>query len=190
MIGYLRGTVLDVASSGSLLLDVQGVGYELSTALSDLPAVGADLELFVHTSVRADAIVLYGFASLDDRSFFEQLLNTPGVGPATALAALRTMTSDELAQAIHNEDQKQIAKIPGIGPKTASRIILELRGKIVGKKPVAEMTRATSVTTSVEEGLKALGYSAIEIREALQGVELSSDETAALREALKLMGRR
>jgi holliday junction DNA helicase RuvA len=188
VIGWLSGRVLHQDVHGSLLIDVNGVGYEVQTASTGAFRVGESVELFVYTVVRADAILLYGFNSLADREFFELLLVTPGVGPSTALAALRTMTTGELAQAIESDDVKRVATIPGIGPKTASRIVLELKGKFFAVADQA--VSATNAPTSViDDALRSLGYSNQEIRQALEDVELPSDESAALRLALQLVRR-
>jgi holliday junction DNA helicase RuvA len=185
VIGWLNGHIVD-ASLDTVIVDVQGVGYEVQVASSQRFQAGNSVEFFVHTAVRADAIVLYGFESIKDRAFFELLLNTPGVGPSTALAALRTMSAPELAQVITTGDAKKVATIPGIGPKTASRIILELKDKVptLGG-PVIQTSSSTS--SSIEEALKSLGYSSQEIRESLIGAQLSSDEGEALRQALQLV---
>jgi Holliday junction DNA helicase RuvA len=189
VIGWLRGRVITVDASGTLVLDVNGVGYEVHVASSDELRVADEAELFVHTQVRADAIVLYGFMSERDRTFFTTLLVTPGVGPSTALAALRTMPTEELRGAIENGDVKRVAQIPGIGPKTASRIVLELKGKLV-EVPRRENAPSPPRTSDIEEALRSLGYGVSEIREALEGVDLPDDESAALRTALRHLGRR
>lgn len=186
MIGYLRGTVRAVLASKAVLLDVRGVGYEVHVASSDLFHVDDELELFIHTAVRADAIVLFGFSSLEEREVFELLLATPGVGPSTALGALRTLSLAKLLDAIEGEDVKTIATVPGIGQKTASRIVLELKGRLV----LVEARSATGeVNEVIDDALRALGYSASEVRDALRDVTLSSDEPTALREALGLLRR-
>ncbi len=189
MIGWLQGRVVSVHSSGSLVLNVNGVGYEVHLASGGTVGRGDDIELFIHTVVRADAIVLYGFESLDDREFFSTLLVTPGVGPSTALAALRTMPTEELRVAIENGDVKKVAQIPGIGNKTASRIVLELKGKLVVVAPT-ETANSTPRASDIEEALRSLGYVPSEIRDALEGVTLPDDESAALRTALQRLGRR
>ena len=189
MIGWLRGRVVSRQPSGSLVVDVNAVGYELSLASSEDLRVGDEVELFVHTQVRTDAIVLYGFRSYDDREFFSTLLATPGVGPSTALAALRTMSTQELRTAIDGGDAKRIAQIPGIGTKTANRIVLELRGKLADA-PVAPVAPRSRRTSDIEEALRSLGYAPGEIRDALEGVTLPEDESLALRAALQRLGRR
>jgi len=189
VIGWLSGVVLrrDV-QDGVVVLDVAGVGYQVHVATSGDLRVGDPLELHVHTVVRADAILLYGFRDIAEREFFELLLATPGVGPSTAMAALRTMSLDELAQAIDRGDAKRVAQIPGIGAKTASRIVLELKGKLVfdaaGETPVADER-----PREIDDALRSLGYSVPEIREALAGVEFPDDESEALRFALQRLRR-
>lgn len=187
MIGWLSGTALHRHASGALVIDVQGVGYEVHVASGEEVRLGDPIELFVYTSVRDDAIVLFGFRTYEDREFFELLLVTPGVGPSTALGALRTMSIDELANAIENGDTKRIAQIPGIGPKTAGRIVLELKGKVVAIAPVVPGRSHRS--SAIEDALRGLGYSVPEIRDALGDVELADDESVALREALQLLRR-
>lgn len=189
MIGWLRGRVVSRHPSGSLVVDVNAVGYELSLASSEDLRVGDEVELFVHTQVRTDAIVLYGFRSYDDREFFSTLLATPGVGPSTALAALRTMSTEELRTAIDGGDAKRISQIPGIGTKTANRIVLELRGKLADAPEVPVAPRSPR-TSDIEEALRSLGYAPGEIRDALEGVTLPEDESLALRAALQRLGRR
>lgn len=189
MIAWLGGHVLHCHANGAVVLDVNGVGYEVHVATSDEFRSGEPLELFVYTVVRADAIVLYGFKSYADREFFELLLVTPGVGPSTALAALRTMPIEELASAIEHGDAKRVGQVPGIGPKTASRIVLELKGKlgVVGEyTPTSPTPLRSSV---IEDALRALGYNVPEIRQALGDVMLPDDESEALREALHLLRR-
>lgn len=188
MIGWLAGRVVSVELSGVAVIDVQGVGYEVTVASPQTVRTGTMCELFVHTQVRADAIVLYGFASADDRAFFRTLLVTPGVGPSTALAALRTMSVDELRGAIESGDVKRVSQIPGIGAKTASRIVLELKGKLV-EVASSPTTSSTGSAGDIEEALRSLGYAAAEIRDALEGVALPDDDAAALRFALQLVRR-
>lgn len=186
MIGWLRGTLRTTLVSEAIIIDVAGVGYEVHLATRHDVSPGEELELFIHTVVRADAIILYGFLTYEERSVFELLLNTPGVGPSMALAALRTLGSVELARAIECEDVKAISRVSGIGPKTASRIVLELRGKIVTPARV-ESGGLSGLNAVVGDALRSLGYAASDVREVLKEVELSSDESQALREALALM---
>ena len=189
MIGWLRGRVMLSPPDGPALIDVNGVGYEVQLATASDLALGDEVELFIHTQVRADAIVLFGFVSPADRELFTTLLVTPHVGPATALAALRTMSTPQLRDAIESGDVKRISQIPGVGTKTASRIVLELKGKLVDA-PAPDVASARGRPSDVEEALRSLGYAVTEIREALDGVKLPDGDSAALRTALQLLGRR
>lgn len=189
MIGWLHGQVLHHHKSGALVLDVHDVGYEVNVASLEDFGIGDVVGLYIYTSVRDDAIVLYGFKTYLDREFFELLLVTPGVGPSTALAALRTMATDELALAIESDDVKRIATIPGIGPKTAGRIVLELKGKVFASGAYTAPKGAPAQNDAIEDALRGLGYSTQEVRQALSGAKLSDDEGAALRQALHLLRR-
>lgn len=189
MIGYLSGEVVHV-EHGVLTVGVSGVGYDVSVPISLLHAVpGQAIEMFIHTHVREDAITLFGFASARDREMFRLLLSTPGVGPSTALGALSTLSVDALTTAIFSEDVDTIATIPGIGKKTASRLVLELAGRLPESRtstPVA----APSTRTSVEAALKSLGYGAVEVRDTLDEMELPDSESEALRLALRQLSTR
>ncbi|HVB50226.1 MAG TPA: Holliday junction branch migration protein RuvA [Acidimicrobiales bacterium] len=189
MIGWLSGRVLHQLRNGALLVDVQGVGYEVHVASSEPTPYDEVVELFIFTVVREDAIQLFGFRTIEDREFFELLLVTPGVGPSTALGALRTMSVAELAFAVESDDAKKIATISGIGPKTASRIVLELKGKVTLEGAFAPMKASTHVNAAIDDALRALGYTSHEVRDALNDVVLPTDESAALRTALQLLRR-
>ena len=191
MISWLRGDVRSVAPNGELIIDVGGVGYlvHVPSRTTESLNVGTDVELFVHTNVRDDAIVLYGFFTTDEKDTFSFLLATPGVGPSTAMGALSAMTPGELAAAIAAEDVTTLAKIPGIGKKTASRLVLELNGKLPSLDTLSERTVEETLSGDVAVALRQLGYSAGEIRDALAGVELPDDDAGALRVALRQLGR-
>jgi len=189
MIGWLSGRVLHQLRNGALIVDVQGVGYEVHVASSRSLPFDELVELFIFTVVREDAIQLFGFCTIEDREFFELLLVTPGVGPSTALGALRTMSVAEIAWAIESDDAKKIATISGIGPKTASRIVLELKGKVALEGTFESSKREPHVNAAVDDALRALGYTSHEVRDALVDVELPSDESAALRTALQRLRR-
>lgn len=184
MIGFLRGTVLDAYRPGHILLDVQGVGYDVTIANAAGAEVGVELALFIHTSVRPDAIVLFGFQSAKERAIFEMLIETPGVGPSTALGAVRSMPVAKLEAAIRAADQKLIATIPGIGLKTASRMILELRGKL----PDSDVAVSTGTTReTVIEGLVSLGFARKEVVKSMANLELPNEDGEALKVALAKM---
>lgn len=189
MIGWLRGEVLALEVDGTVTLNVGDVGYEVlvPTRLLSTVAVGATVELFVHTRVKDESIVLYGFSSATERSAFELLLAAPGVGPSTALGALSTLTTEELAAAVEGGDVARLATVPGVGKKTAARLVLELSGKLPTTS--AANGAVPDLSSDVVAALRQLGYSAGEIREGLRDVELPNDEEAALRLALRQLGR-
>ena len=185
MIGSLHGRIGALLNNGAVVVDVAGVGYEVHLAASEPPQLNEVVDLAIYTAVRGDAIVLYGFASYDERAFFAMLLATPGVGPTTALTALRTMSMGELTAAIDAGDHRRVATIPGIGAKTASRIVLELHGKVTLDDDALDAPPA--VPSAIDEALRRLGYAAPEIR-SLAGVELPAEEGDALRAALRYLG--
>jgi Holliday junction DNA helicase RuvA len=189
MIGWLSGRVMHQLRNGALLVDVHGIGYEVHAASDERSSIDEVVEFFIYTVVRDDAIQLFGFRTIEDREFFELLLVTPGVGPSTALGALRTMSVAELAFAIETDDAKKIATISGVGPKTASRIVLELKGKVTFDGKFETTNTVPRVNGAIDDALRALGYTSHEVRQALSEVELPHDESAALRTALQLLRR-
>jgi Holliday junction DNA helicase RuvA len=186
----LRGEVVLIEPEGPLVLNVNDVGYEVlvPSRTAAALAIGSTTELFVHTHVRDDAIVLFGFESPDERRTFELLLATPGVGPTTSLGALSTMTPDALADAIVREDVDLLATIPGIGKKTAARLVLELTSKLPHLTPAA--AASSNVSADLSAALRQLGYSSSEIRDAMKDLELPDDDEGALRMVLRQLGRR
>ena len=172
MIGRLRGKVWH-CEPGRLQLDVGGVGYDLQIPLSTYyhvsEAAAGELELHVFTHVREDAITLYGFASLAERSMFLHLTSISGVGPRLALAALSGIGPDELRQAVREQDHSRIQRVPGIGKKTAARIVLELRDRLEkdrvdptagdGAPTASGPAGAGSLRQDAASALSNLGYS-------------------------------
>ena len=136
MIGRLRGRVLTDEATGAVVLDVHGVGYDVLTPVGTLGRARLDangeVELWIHTHVREDALDLFGFATETDRRVFRLLLGVPNVGPKTALGVLSAMPVDELSRAVERGDHARLGKIPGIGKKTAERLVLELKEKLRG----------------------------------------------------------
>ncbi len=198
MIGRLHGKIIE-KTPPEIVLDVQGVGYELllpMTSFYNLPNVGEETTLFTHLSIREDAHLLFGFSEKIDRTLFRDLIKTNGVGPKLALAILSAMSVYDFATAIENEDVAKLTKIPGIGKKTAERLLVELKGKF---KSVAQtdffMEQSSHQTVQVntpnptdeaKEALISLGYKATEIEKMLKRItqkDLSSEEI--IREALK-----
>jgi len=200
VIGSLRGTVLErsaAATTGELLLEVGGVGYRVAvpTGTLALAEPGASFFVHVHTHVREDAIILYGFATRAERLAFEALVSVHGVGPALALAILSTHAPAALQRIVVNEDAGALTMVPGIGAKTAVRLLLELRSKLDlvdlgdgldvilgGGDPRAAPGDPRS---DVRAALAGLGYGADEIREAVRLLPEGDDAGDLLRHALQ-----
>lgn len=189
MIGRLRGTVVAKHADG-VVLDVGGVGYEIAVSprtLIDLPGVGEEGVLHTHLHVREDQLALFGFMGDADRNLFRILLGVSGIGPKVALAILGTMTGVELRRAVVADDVDALTTVPGIGKRTAQKVMLELRPKL--DLPDAEVVGSGSVTAEVREALEGLGYHPTEIREALRDIPQDLPVADALRGALRQLGR-
>lgn len=193
MIGSLRGTVLERGSDGRVLLEVGGVGYLVTVT----PRTLAELEpttsafLHVHHHIREDAQTLYGFPSRSERATFDVLVATHGVGPALALAILGTHTPSALVDIVTSSDLASLCLVPGVGKKTAERLLVELRSRL--SVPVlddASPAGSPSAVGDVREALAGLGYGSEEIREALREVDASEHAELLLRDALKVLGAR
>ena len=193
MIGWLRGEVLARTTEGELLLDVHGVGYRVTVPAPLLAAVhehGDPVELHVHTHVREDAIVLYGFVSAQERRCFEALLGAHGVGPALALAVLTSLGPSDLVRAVLEEDLTTLCTIPGIGRKTAARLVLDLRSRLDLPElngvslPGADGVKS-GARSEVRAALAELGYGNDEIRRALEGAPSEGSVEELLRGALR-----
>ena len=192
MIGRLSGVLLE-KNPPQLLLDVQGVAYEVDVPMStfyNLPNNGERITLFTHLVVREDAHLLYGFGSDGERRAFRQLLEVNGIGAKIALALLSGLSVGELAQAITMQESARLTKVPGIGKKTAERILLELKDKLG-----AELTHAVGInrpapaSSDILNALLALGYSD---REAVSAVKQLPDGVAVadgIKQALKLLAK-
>ncbi|MFZ5810533.1 MAG: Holliday junction branch migration protein RuvA [Thermodesulfobacteriota bacterium] len=197
MIGYVRGELLVRGDRGAVVLTPGGVGYELrlpASAISALPARGEPVEFFVHTVVREDAIELYGFATLDDREAFEILIGISKLGPRTALAILSVYDAAALRGLASGNDPDLLARVPGIGKKSAQRIFVELKYKLdLGAGPVAMPAGAApSVFSDALAGLCNLGYGEGQAGAALRAVldaEPDLDVPQALRQALRRLAK-
>ena len=192
MIGWIQGEVVS-RRDGVVTVNVAGVGYDVIVPQRLLAEslAGEQVTFFIHTSVREDAITLFGFADENERSMFRLLLSTPGVGPSTALGAISTFSVQNLISAIYAEDVTAISTIPGIGKKTAARLVLELAGKLPSlEQRDAGITSPNSTNADLESALRSLGYGVVEIREALGAIEIPADEGQALRLALRQLGTR
>ena len=191
MIGRLSGTLLE-KNPPSVLLDVAGVGYEVDVPMStfyDLPAVGERTTLLTHQVVREDAHLLYGFGSAGERDAFRQLIRISGVGPRTALAVLSGMSVADLAQAVTLQETGRLTKIPGIGKKTAERLLLELKGKLGPELAVAGKAAAQPADADVLRALLALGYSEREAAAVTRQLPAGVGVSDGIRQALKLLAK-
>ncbi len=194
MIGSLRGRLLD-RSAAEVLVEVGGVGYRVTVSPASAVAVG-DLgdEVFLHTHhhVREDAQTLYGFASRDERMCFEALLGAHGVGPALALAILSVHAPDALRRALADDDLDALCLVPGVGRKSAARLLVELKARLdlpdVESAAMASVASANGRRTErgeVREALTGLGYGPDEIRQALLDLPDEGDPAVLLRQALR-----
>ena len=171
MIGRLTGLLAE-KSPPHLLVDVNGVGYEVDVPMSsfyNLPALGERVVLLTHFVVREDAQVLFGFLTHEERSTFRLLVKISGVGPRTALAILSGLSVNELAQAVTLQESGRLVKVPGIGKKTAERLLLELKGKL-GDALAAPASVSAGAQTDILQALLALGYNDREAAAALKAL--------------------
>jgi Holliday junction DNA helicase RuvA len=192
LIGSLSGKLV-AKQPPQVLLEVAGIGYELDVPMStfyNLPATGEPVKLHTHLVVREDAHVLYGFATLEERAVFRKLIRISGVGARTALSVLSGLSVAELAQAVTLQDSARLTKVPGIGKKTAERLLLELKGKIAEPLPGAGVGReAPSVSNDVLNALLALGYSEKEALLATKGLPPGVAVSDGIRQALKALAK-
>jgi len=201
MIAFVNG-ILDMTDGQSCVIDVQGVGYNVNISgytADRLPGIGEIVKLYTYLSVREDAMSLYGFLSRDELDFFKMLISVSGIGPKVGQAILSVMTPDDLRFAILAGDSKSISKAPGVGKKTAERLVLELHDKIsaeditgadFGGDGIPGSSEKEGAQSEALEALVALGYSASEaskaVRKVLSSKEVSLDDTEAiLKMALK-----
>ena len=192
MIGRLSGVLLE-KNPPQLLLDVQGVGYEVDVPMStfyNLPATGERVTLFTHLVVREDAHLLYGFGTDNERRAFRQLLKITGVGARTALSVLSGLSVAELAQAVTMQESGRLIKIPGIGKKTAERLLLELKDKLgADLTTTVGVYRAPPASSDILHALLALGYSDKEAVAAVKKLPDGLTVGDGIRQALKLLAK-
>jgi len=190
MIGRLSGLLLD-KNPAQLIVDCNGVGYEVSVPMStfyNLPATGERVTLLTHMVVREDAQLLYGFGTSQERELFRQLIRISGIGARTALAILSGMSVNDLAQAVTLQEVGRLTRIPGIGKKTAERLLLELKGKLGAELGTAPGTEGES-SNDVLSALLALGYSEKEALLAIKQVPAGSSVSDGIRQALKALSK-
>lgn len=201
MYAYIKGEIADI-SEDNLVLECNNIGYNIRIPLSvaqRLPGIGAVVKIYTYTSVREDAFNLFGFLSKDDLEIYKKLIAVNGIGPKGALSILSAMSADDLRMAIVSGDAKAIAKAPGVGNKSAERIILELKDKIGLRLSFEEdmdfvqMSDASGNGAAKNEAIEALvslGYTPTEALKAVKQLELTEDmdSGAILKQALKVIG--
>jgi Holliday junction DNA helicase RuvA len=190
MIGKLTGTLSD-KNPPQVLVDCGGVGYEVQVPMStfyNLPASGEKVSLLTHFVVREDAQILYGFGTESERAAFRELIKISGVGPRTALSVLSGMNVAELSQAVTLQEAGRLIKVPGIGKKTAERLLLELKGKL-GADMGAPSTLANDAHADILQALLALGYSDKEAAAALKALPADVGVSEGIKLALRALAR-
>jgi len=187
MIGWLSGTINEIDPAGTVILATGGVGYEITMSLQTLCKLkqGEKAELSIHTHVREDQITLFGFGNASERSMFRKLTSVTGIGARMALNLMSGMPADDLIRAIESADDLALARTPGIGKKTAQRLILELQGKL-GAIPTSTMPNVANHLSEVRSALSNLGYKPVQLDAALKKIEPADFETM-FRAALKAL---
>lgn len=194
MIGRLRGTLGDKGADGALV-DVGGVGYVVNCPLSvldQLPSVGSECTLHIHTHVREDQITLFGFNDVEQRHLFRLLIAVSGIGPKLGLACLSGMDADGLRRAIGEGDIKRLSGIPGIGKRTAERLVLELREKVGIGPGLGSRPQKSRAIDDLESALGNLGYKTKEVEKLLSALGPDANDMpfdALLREALRRLAK-
>jgi Holliday junction DNA helicase RuvA len=203
VIGSLRGLLVERTMTGQVLVEVGGVGYVAlvpSGTLARLGEPGREVHLHVSTQVREDAITLYGFSTRDERVCFEALLAAQGVGPALALAVLSVHGPDALRRALAEDDVEALCLVPGVGRKTAARLLLDLKARLSGAEPDVEALVAASTDgagpgpaapsprSEVRAALASLGYGPDEVREAVRGLPDEGEVGTLVKTALSRIG--
>ncbi len=200
MIAHLSGVVRR-AGPDFIVLDVGGVGYLVSVATQtrqQLPPPGGDVELHIHTQVREDQLALYGFATVDELEMFEMLIQVDGVGPKVGLNILSASSLEVLKRAIMSEDAAPIRRASGVGPRTAAKVIIELKPRLDAVAALEVVPRAAAISgdgavpKAVESALRNLGYSSQEARSGMDSVDWKTSPSTqeALAYALRSLGRK
>jgi len=191
MIGRIAGKLLE-KHPPQIVVDVHGVGYELYVPMStfyQLPATGAEVALFTHLVVREDAHQLYGFATEPERHAFRQLLKISGVGARTALSVLSGLSVADLREAVSSQDSGRLTKIPGIGKKTAERLLLELRDKLEALSVASTAAKGDGQAGDVMNALLGLGYNDREANWAIKQLPAGLNVADGIRQALRLLSK-
>lgn len=191
MIGRLHGKLIE-KTPPQVLVDVGGVGYEVDVPMStfcNLPAEGSEITLLTHFIVREDAQLLYGFATAAERQTFRALIRISGVGPRIALAVLSGMSTQDLADAVEQGNATLLTRVPGIGKKTADRLVLELKGKLAGNAFAPAGGAASAAQADILSALMALGYSEREAQARVRALPAEVTVSEGIRLALKALAR-
>lgn len=191
MIGRVAGVLID-KSPPAVIVDVAGLGYEIDVPMStfyNLPPVGERVVLLTHLAIRDDAHQLYGFATGAERQAFRELIRISGVGARIALAVLSGMSVNELAQAVTLQDSARLTRVPGIGKKTAERLLLELKGRLGAALDATSPVAASDGSSDILRALLALGYSEREATAAARQVPAGTGVSDGIRVALKALAR-
>ena len=190
MIGSLRGTVLERTPSGEVLVEVGGVGYRALVPIGALATLqpASTTFLFTHLHVREDAMTLYAFPTRDERDTFEVLIATTGVGPKLALAMLSVHSPSTLRRAVIDDDKSALTLVPGVGPRTAARLLVELKSRLaVPDLDLTDSEAAPSARAEARAALAGLGYGPEEVRDVLATIEGDGSVEDLLRDALKAL---
>ncbi len=191
MIAYISGTLV-ATSENAAIVEAGGIGYEIimsNRALSRLPQRGSQARILTWLQVRDDGFSLFGFLTQEEKELFLRLVGVSGIGPKVALAALTTFEPDELTRLIVEEDVKGVSRIPGVGKKSASRIVLELKGSLeVGGASQGGAQTPSGAVALASETLMAMGFSPTEAEVALRDAPADADETTLIKYALKRIG--
>ena len=202
MYSYIKGQLAEVIDENHIVVENHGIGYDIcvpATLLETLPEIGAEIKIYTYLHVKEDIFMLYGFLSPDDRKVFKLLIGVSGIGPKGALGILSVMSADTLRFAVLSEDAKAIAKAPGVGGKTAQRVIIELKDKLSLEEAFELKTGHVAADAGKDEvkgkkkeavdALVSLGYASSEALKVLSGIEITADSTVEeiLKQALKSM---
>jgi holliday junction DNA helicase RuvA len=193
MIAHLRGKLI-ARHPNQVIVDAMGVGYDVTISVptfSELPPAGGEVALHIHTHVREDQIALYGFLRPEEKHLFEKLISVSGIGPKLAITIISGMPTDEMTSAIRGNDVARLTKIPGIGRKTAERMVLELRDKLppAGTDQVHVVPSLSAVQEDVLSALMNLGYQRASAEKALNTIEKNGSFDAMFRAALAAMSK-
>lgn len=193
MIAHLRGKLI-ARHPNQAIVEAAGVGYDVVISVptfSDLPPLGSEVALHIHTHVREDQLALYGFLRAEEKQLFEKLITVSGIGPKLAITVLSGMAAQELGNAIRGNDLARLTKIPGIGRKTAERLVLELRDKlpVAGQEVAAAVPALSAVQEDVLSALVNLGYQRAAAEKALASVAKDGSFDAMFRGALAAMNK-